>query len=86
MWYEGLSEAGNESVYLHQLQEEIGIGNSNVILLGDNESFLKLAMNPMSHQRSKHIRIKNHSLRDRVKEGLIELRKVDTGLNEANMI
>ena len=42
-------------------------------------------MNPVFHQRSKHIRIKYHSLRDRVEEGPIELGKVDTGLNAADM-
>ena len=57
-----------------------------MLLLGENESSLKLAMNPVFHQRSKHIRIKYHSLRDRVEEGLIELGKVDTGLNATNML
>ena len=84
--YVGLSEAGNEAVYLQQLQGEMRIGTEKVLLLGDNESSLKLAMNPVFHQRSKHIRIKYHSLRDTVEEGLIELGKVDTGLNAADML
>ena len=84
--YVGLSEAGNEAIYLQQLQGEMRIGTEKVLLLGDNESSLKLAMNPVFHQRSKHIRIKYHSLRDRVEEGLIELGKVDTGLNAADML
>ena len=84
--YVGLSEAGNEAIYLQQLQGEMGIGAEKVLLLGDNESSLKLAMNPVFHQRSKHIRIKYHSLRDRVEEGLLELGKVDTGLNAADML
>ena len=42
-------------------------------------------MNPVFHQRSKHIKIKYHSLKDRVEEGLIELGKVDTGLNAVDM-
>ena len=46
---------------------------------------MKLATNLVFHQRSKHIRKKYHSLRDRVAEGLIELCKVDTGLNVADM-
>ena len=62
------------------------IGKTGVLLLGDNESSLKLAMNPVFHQRSNHIRIKYHSLRDRVEEGLIELCKVDTDLNVADMM
>ena len=82
----GLGEAGNEAVHLHQLQGEMKIGKESVLLLGDNESSLKLAMNPVFHQRSKHIRMKYHSLRDRVEEGLIELCKIDTGLNAPDML
>ena len=63
-----------------------GIGKSNVLLLGDNESSLKPSMNPVFHQRSKHIGIKYHPLWDRVEEGLLELCNVDTGLNTANML
>ena len=83
--YVGLSEAGNEAMFLHQLKGETQIGKKSVLLLGDNESSLKLALNPFFHQRSKHIRIKYHSLRDRF-EGLIELCKFDSGLNAADML
>ena len=84
--YVGLSESGNEAVYLTQLQGELGIGNLSVLLYGDNESSLKLAENPVFHQRSKQILLKYHSLRDRVESGIIELCKVDTGLNAADMM
>ena len=84
--YVGVSEAANEAVYLHQLQGEMQIGKANVLLMGDNESSLKLALNPVFHERSKQIRIKHHSLCDRVEEGLIELCKVDSGLNDADML
>ena len=57
-----------------------------MLLYGDNESSLKLAENPVFHQRSKDILLKYHSLRDRVETGLIELCKVDTGLNAADMM
>ena len=49
----------------------MGIGKAEVRLLGDNESSLKLAENPVFHQRSKHILIKYHSLRDKVEKGVI---------------
>ena len=84
--YVGLSESGNEAIYLTQLQGELGVGNSSVLLYGDNESSLKLAENPVFHQRSKHILLRYHSLRDRVASGIIELAKVDTGLNAADMM
>ena len=84
--YVGLSESGNEAVYLQQLQEELGIGKKGVLLMGDNESSLKLAENPVFHQKSKHILIRFHSLRDRVEAGTIELCWVDTGLNATDVL
>ena len=84
--YVGLSDAGNESIYLMQLQGELGVGGSCVLVYGDNESSLKLAENPVFHQRSKHILLKYHSIRDQVEKGTVELSKVDTGLNAADML
>ena len=84
--YVGLSEAGNEAVYLSQLQGELGIGHHGVVLMGESESSLKLATNRVFHQKSKHIQLRYHSLRDRVVEGTIELCKVDTRLSAADML
>ena len=41
--YVGLSESGNEAIYLNQLQGELNVGGTSVLLYGDNESSLKLA-------------------------------------------
>ena len=71
--YVGLSELGNEAMYVLQLQGELGIGSSGVLVYGDNESSLKLTENHVFHQRSKHILIKYHSLRDKVEKYQIEL-------------
>ena len=84
--YVGLSESSNEAVYLWLLQGKLGIGKPGVLLLGDNESSLKLAENPVFHQKSKHILIKYHSIRQRVEKGMIELCKVDTSLDAADML
>ena len=82
----GLSESGNEAIYLKQLQGELGVESPSVLLYGDNESSPKLAENRVFHQRSKHVLLKYHSIRDRVEAGIIELCKVDTGLNAAHMM
>ena len=84
--YVGLSDAANEAVYPSQLQEEMGIRGGAVLLLGDNESSLKLATNPVFHHRSKHIRTKYHSLRGRVEGNIIQVCKIDIGLNAADML
>ena len=84
--YEGLSKSGNEVIYLKQLQVELEVGNLSVLLYGDIESSLKLAENPVFHQRSKYIFLMYHSLRDTVEASIIELCKVDIGLNAADMM
>ena len=56
--YLALSSAGNEAIYLSQMQGELGVGGKGgVLILGDNESSMKLAENPVFHKRSKHIEI-----------------------------
>jgi hypothetical protein len=39
----------------------------------DNKSAIELANNPMNHERSKHIDVRFHFIRDHVKEGSVEL-------------
>ena len=85
--YVALSTAGNEALYLSQLQGELGIaGRAGVLLLGDNESSLKLAKNPVFHRRSKHIELKWHSMRERVAKGLIRLQFVKSEFQAADML
>lgn len=43
------------------------------VLLCDNQSAIKLIKNPEFHQRSKHIDIKYHHIRDRYEAGLFDL-------------
>jgi hypothetical protein len=47
-------------------------------LLCDNETSIKIAHNPMQHERTKHIDIRHHFLRDHVNLGNISLMHVKT--------
>jgi hypothetical protein len=47
-------------------------------LLCDNKSAIKLANNPISHSRTKHIDIQHHFLRDHEAKGNIQIRHVST--------
>ena len=84
--YLALSVAGNEAIYLSQMQKELGIaGEGGVLLLRDNESSMKLAENPAFHKRSKHVEIKYHSIRERVAKKKIELKFVRSEEQAADM-
>ena len=39
----------------------------------DNKSAIELAKNPVNHERSKHIDVRFHFIREQVKEGSVEL-------------
>ena len=45
----------------------------------DNKSAIAIAKNPVSHERSKHISIKCHFIREAQKKGEIQLHYCQTG-------
>jgi len=49
-----------------------------VRLYGDNQGSLALAENPELHQRTKHIDIKHHFIREHVESGVIDLWYINT--------
>lgn len=51
----------------------------------DNQGAIKLAKNPVFHAKTKHIEGKHHFVRERVLEGEIQLRYINTNENPADM-
>jgi hypothetical protein len=47
-------------------------------LLIDNKSAIALAKNPVHHDRSKHIDVKYHSIREHIEKGRVEVAYVRT--------
>lgn len=70
--YMSMSNALKEATYLNRLLSEIGICGENPILLKvDNQGAMKLAVNPVYHNRTKHIDIKYHHVREVISRGEI---------------
>jgi hypothetical protein len=63
---------------MKQTLKDYGCHFSHIPLLCDNESAIKLANNPVSHSRTKHIDIRYHFLRDHEAKGDIILSHVST--------
>ena len=55
-------------------------------MLVDNQPTIALAKNPVLHDRSKHIDVKFHFLRDCVDGGQIVIEFVDTGRQLADIL
>ena len=57
-----------------------------VTITADNESAIKLAHNPILHQKTKHIEVYWHFIREAVEEGYVKLEFVRTRDEEADAL
>jgi hypothetical protein len=63
---------------MRQTLRDYGYKLSKVPLLCDNKSAIRMADNPVEHNRTKHIDIRYHFLRDHEQNGDIEIAYVNT--------
>ena len=76
--YVAACETSKEAVWLQQLVSEISNKKKEVPipLLCDNQSAIRLVRNPEFHQRTKHIDVKYHFIRDQQEGGKIDLQYI----------
>ncbi|CAI5714757.1 unnamed protein product [Peronospora destructor] len=73
--YMALSEATQEAVWLKAFMCELGedAGDGAVMVYKDNQGAIALAKSPEFHKRIKHIDIRYHFVREKVKDGQVVL-------------
>jgi uncharacterized protein YuzE len=85
--YVAFSEAGREATWLRNLYGELGFPQSEAtIIKGDNEGSVILTHNPQFHQRSKHIQIRHHWVRDLVSDKILEIEGVRDAEQTADVL
>lgn len=52
----------------------------------DNQSCIKLSENPVFHDKSKHIEVRYHYIRDMVEKGVVKLQYLATDLQVADVL
>jgi hypothetical protein len=65
-------------LWMRQTLRDFGYHLSEVPLLCDNESVIRMADNPVEHSRTKHIDIRHHFLREKQQKGDIEVYHIST--------
>lgn len=85
--YIAVSEAGREAVWLRGLLHELSPDHSPATEMKvDNQGAIRLAINPSTHQRTKHIDIKHHHIRQLIEDKIIKLTYVPTNDQLADIL
>ena len=77
--YMAINAATKEAVYIKVLLEELGHYNQQKFpIYTDNNGALLLAKNPVFHERTKHIAVKYHYIKDLIDQDIIDLIYINT--------
>jgi hypothetical protein len=85
--YMAACAATQEAVYLRRLLEGLGFKQEGAtLILEDNQGCIALSENPVHHQRTKHIDVRYHFVRERVESGEVKLVYVPTEHQLADLL
>lgn len=76
-----------EVVWLTCLLAELGVNSDGLVaLFCDSKSAIQIATNPIFHERTKHIDIDCHFIREKVQLGLVKLLHISTNEQQVDIL
>ena len=84
--YMAATEAAKEAIWLQGLVEDLGLAQEQIDVYFDSQSAIHLAKNQVYHARTKHIDVRYHFIREIMEDGEIQLQKIGTKHNPADML
>ncbi|GAU42474.1 hypothetical protein TSUD_100860 [Trifolium subterraneum] len=85
--YRALAQTTCEGQWLKFLLQDFNIPHTTpIVIYCDNKSALHIAANPVFHERTKHIEMDCHVVREKVQEGLIHLLPVSSKEQVADIL
>ncbi|KAJ4724634.1 Retrovirus-related Pol polyprotein from transposon TNT 1-94 [Melia azedarach] len=77
--YRALADTTQEITWLHWLLSDMGVPHSSLTPLAcDNSSAIQIAHNDVFHERTKHIEVDCHFIRQHITQGTIVLRSISS--------
>ena len=84
--YRAMAHTTSELVWISYLLHQLGIESSGVMQLWcDNRAAIHIATNPVFHERTKHVEVDCHFIRQKLLEGVIDLKHIRTREQLANL-
>ncbi|GAB2265401.1 hypothetical protein Dimus_037816 [Dionaea muscipula] len=83
--YIAITEVFKEAIWIQGLLKEVQIFDGHCVVFTDSQSALHLCKNPVYHERTKHVDVKYHFVRDTLAAGILTIVKVPSEDNPADM-
>ena len=84
--YMAATLACNEAIWIQRLLEEFGHKQQKIPMFCDSKSALHIARNPTFYSRTKHIRVQYHFVQEVVEDVSVNLQKIHTKENLADVL
>lgn len=84
--YIALTEAVKEAIWIKGLISDMGFEEQKASIWCDSQSAIYLSKNNVFHERTKHIALKYHFIRDVIDAGEVEVHKIHTSRNPADIL
>ena len=85
--YRSMSHTISEVVWLEGLLQDLNVFvHQPITLFCDNTSAQHIAENPVLHERTKHIKLDVHYVRENVQSSFLKLQHVSSGLQLADIM
>ncbi|KAH9722805.1 hypothetical protein KPL70_006847 [Citrus sinensis] len=84
--YIALTEAVKEAIWLRGLISELGFKQKTVTISSDSSSAIELSKNPKYNERTKHINVRLHFIREEISSGVVSVVKIPFEVNLDDML
>ncbi|GKD28335.1 hypothetical protein Tco_1239113 [Tanacetum coccineum] len=81
-----LTDAVKEAIWLRGLLEELGVELNTVAVNCDNQGTIHLSRNHVFHERTKHINLRYHFIKEVLKAKMVKVMKVGTEHNDVDAL